>query len=35
MYFAITGNFNAFFSKRKKGWGEMTRKGFDKKENEK
>lgn len=31
MYFSITGNFDSFFSKKKKGWGEMTRKGFDKK----
>lgn len=31
MYFAITGNYDAFLSKKKKGWGEMTRKGFDKK----
>jgi len=31
MYFAITGNYDAFFSKKKKGWGEMTRKGFDNK----
>lgn len=30
MYFSITGNFDSFFRKRKKGWGEMTRKGFEK-----
>ncbi len=29
MYFSMTGNFNIFFSKNKKGWGEMTRKGFE------
>jgi len=31
MYFSITGNFDGFFRKKKKGWGEMTRKGFEKK----
>lgn len=30
MLFSITGNFDSFFRKKKKGWGEMTRKGFDK-----
>jgi len=32
MYFSVTGNFDAFFrKKKKKGWGEMTRKGFEQK----
>lgn len=29
MFFSLTGNFDAFFSSKKKGWGEMTRKGFN------
>ena len=33
MYFSITGNFDSFFRKKKKGWGDMTRKGFEKKNN--
>lgn len=31
MYFSITGNYDFFFRKKKKGWGDMTRTGFAKK----
>ncbi len=31
MYFSLTGNFDFFFRKKKKGWGTMTRTGFAKK----
>ncbi|MGC9151158.1 MAG: glycosyltransferase family 2 protein [Microbacter sp.] len=31
MYFALSGNFDYFFRKKKKGWGTMTRTGFSKK----
>ncbi len=31
MYFALTGNYDFFFRKKKKGWGTMTRTGFSKK----
>jgi hypothetical protein len=34
MYFALTGNFDFFFRKKKKGWGVMTRTGFSKKKKE-
>ena len=30
MYFSLTGNFDFFFRKKKKGWGTMTRTGFSK-----
>lgn len=32
MYFALSGNFDYFFKKNKKGWGNMIRKGFVSKE---
>lgn len=31
LFFALSGNFDYFFRKNKKGWGVMTRSGFDKK----
>jgi len=31
MYFSLSGNYDYFFKKNKRGWGEMTRKGFTKK----
>ena len=32
MLFSLSGNIDFFFSKEKKGWGEMTRKGFGSKQ---
>lgn len=31
MYYALTGNYDIFISKKQKHWGDMTRKGFTKK----
>jgi len=28
MFFSLSGNFDYFFRKNNKGWGNMTRKGF-------
>jgi len=31
MYFSLSGNYDYFFRNNKRGWGEMTRTGFTKK----